>query len=84
MQSWVSGLVFAAAAKAGKLGVGGPPTSESLVDGMYAIPKGSTMGNMTPPLSYKKGQLSHVLCWYWIATKNGHWVTPYGLKTSCA
>ncbi len=84
VQSWVSGLVLAAAARAGKLGVDGAPTSAELVHGMYAIPRGSTMGDMTPPLSYKKGQLSHVLCWYWIATKDGHWVTPYGLHTSCA
>lgn len=84
VQSWVSGLVLAAAAKAGNLGVGGPPTSAQLVNGMYAIPKGSTMGNMTPPLSYKRGQLSHVRCWYSIATRAGRWVAPNGLQTSCA
>lgn len=83
VQSWVSGLVLAAAVKYGKAGLNGPVTSKELTDGMYAIPKGSTMGDMTPPLSYERGQISHVGCWYWIATKNGHWVTPYGLKTSC-
>ena len=84
VQSWVSGLVLAAAVRAGHVGAGGAVTSAGLINGMYAIPKGTTLGNMTPPLSYTRRQVSRVNCWYWIATKKGQWVTPYGLKTSCA
>lgn len=84
VQAWVSGLVLAAAVRAGKVGSNGSVTSKELMDGLYAIPKGSTMGNMTPPLDFQRGKVTPVNCWYWIGTKDGHWVTPYGLKTSCA
>lgn len=84
VQAWVSGLVLAAAVKAGKVGVHGRVTSKELVNAMYRIPKGSTMGHMTPPLDYRRGKVTAVNCWYWISTKNGHWAMPHGRKTSCA
>lgn len=83
VQAWVSGLVLASAVKAGKVGLHGPVTSNELRNAMYAIPKGSTMGKMTPPLTYKRSKVTAINCWYWISTKDGHWATPYGLKPSC-
>jgi branched-chain amino acid transport system substrate-binding protein len=85
VQSWVSGLLFGAAAKAGHLGANGTtPTSTALVNGIYAQPKGTTLGGMTPPLTFKRGVSNSVRCWFWMATKNGKFVVPPGKKTACA
>jgi branched-chain amino acid transport system substrate-binding protein len=82
VQSWVSGLLFAAAAKAGHLGQSGAATSKELLTGLYALHK-DTLGGMTPPLTYKRGAPTPINCWYWIATKNGKFTTPTGLKPVC-
>jgi branched-chain amino acid transport system substrate-binding protein len=85
VQSWVSGLLFAAAAKAGNLGANGAaPTSKALMNGIYALPKGTTLGGMTPPLTFKRGVSNSVKCWFWMGTKNGTFVVPSGSKTGCA
>jgi branched-chain amino acid transport system substrate-binding protein len=82
VQSWVSGLLFAAAAKGGHLGQNGTPTSKELLTGLYSLQK-ETLGGMTPPLTYKRGTPTPINCWYWVATKNGKFVTPGGLKPVC-
>ena len=82
VQSWVSGLLFSAAAKGGHLGLSGPPTSNELFTGLYSL-HDETLGGMVPPLTYKKGAVTAINCWYWIATKNGKFVMPYGSKPVC-
>ncbi len=81
-QAWISGMLFSAAAKAGKVGVNGTPTAAQLTNGLYSL-HGETLGGLAPPLTYKKGVPNPVDCWYWIATKNGKFTTPYGLKPVC-
>jgi branched-chain amino acid transport system substrate-binding protein len=81
-QAWISGMLFEAAAKAGKVGVTGAPTTQELTNGLYAL-HGETLGGLAPPLTFKKGQPNPVHCWYWVATKNGKFTTPYGLKPDC-
>lgn len=82
VQSWVSGLLLDAAAKAGHLGVSGAPTSQELLTGLYSL-HNETLGGMVPPLTYKKGAVTAIDCWYWIATKNGKFVMPFGTKPVC-
>jgi len=81
-QMYLTGLLFADAAKAGKLGVGGAPTTAELYKGLYAL-KGDTLGGLAPPLTFSKSHPSTVDCWYWISVKNGKFVTPYGTKSVC-
>lgn len=83
VESWASGLLFAAAAKAGELGLKGAPTSAELYTGLYSL-HGVTLGGITPPLSFTQGKANPVDCWFWMRTKDKKFTTPYGLKTVCA
>lgn len=83
VESWVSGLLFTAAAKAGGLGANGAdPTSQQLYDGLYKL-NNETLGGMAPPLTFTQGKPNSVKCWFWMRTKNGKFTTPYGLKPAC-
>ena len=83
VEAWTSGLLFAAAAKAGDLGANGNLTSQQLYNGLYAL-NGSTLGGMAPPLNYKPGVAHTVDCWFWLRTSNGQFTTPYGVTPQCA
>ena len=83
VQAWVTGLLLQDAGKAGHLGVNGPPTSQELYDGLYAL-KNDTLGGMAPPLNFKKGQPNPINCWYWMKVSHGAFTTPYGLKATCS
>jgi branched-chain amino acid transport system substrate-binding protein len=81
--SWASGKLFEAAAKAGKVGAGGKPaTSKELLTGLYDL-HGATLGGLTPPLTYNRGRPNSVPCWFWMRSKNGKFVSPYGTKATC-
>jgi len=82
VESWASGLLFEAAAKAGKLGVHGAPTSTELYKGLYSL-HDETLGGMAPPLTYTKGKPNPIDCWFWMRTKDGKFTDPYGLKPVC-
>lgn len=82
VESWVSGLLFEAAAKAGKLGLHGAPTSAELYNGLYSL-HGVTLDGMAPPLTYTKGKANPIDCWFWMRTKDGKFTAPYGLKPVC-
>jgi len=81
-QFWVTGLLFDAAAKAGKAGVNGPVTSAEIYKGLYSL-HNETLDGMAPPLNYKKGVPNPVNCWYWVSIKDGKFTTPYGIKPVC-
>lgn len=81
-QMYLTGLLFADAAKAGKLGVHGAPTTAELYKGLYAL-KGDTLGGLAPPLTFTKGKPTPVDCWYWIRVQKGKFTTPYGTKAVC-
>lgn len=80
--SYVSGLLFGAALKAGTAGKSGPVTTAEIYKGLYAM-HDDTLGGMAPPLTFKSGQANPVDCWYWIAIKNHKFTTPYGLAPYC-
>lgn len=80
--AWVDGLLIQAAAKAGHLGVNGPPTTTELYNGLYSL-HGVTLDGMSPPLTFKRGVPNPVDCWYTMETVHGHFETPYGLGVKC-
>ncbi len=80
--SYVSGLLFGAALKAGTEGKSGPVTTTEIYNGLYSL-HGDTLGGMAPPLTYTEGKPSPVDCWYWIAIKDHKFTTPFGLEPHC-
>ncbi len=84
VEAWVAGELLAAAAKGGHFGGtnGKNPTSQQIYDGLYAM-KNNTLGGLAPPLTFTKGKSHPVNCWFWMATKDSKFTTPYGLTTSC-
>ena len=80
--AWVAGLLIQAAAKAGNLGVNGPPTATALYKGLYSL-RNTTLGGMAPPLTFRRGVPNPVDCWYLMETVHGHFATPFGLGVTC-
>jgi branched-chain amino acid transport system substrate-binding protein len=78
--TWASGQLFAAAAKAAKLG--NKPTSKELVAGLYKL-KGVTLGGLTPPLTFTKGKPNSISCIYIMSIYHGSIILPQGLKQYC-
>jgi branched-chain amino acid transport system substrate-binding protein len=83
MGAWPSGLLFAAAARAGGLGANGSsPTSAQLISGLDSL-KGDTLGGMAPSLTFTAGQPHPVDCWFTFALKHGTFSLPNGTSTTC-
>jgi branched-chain amino acid transport system substrate-binding protein len=83
VESWVTGLLIGAAAKAGKVGANGTPTAAQELSGLYKL-KGTTLGGMAPPLTFKKGVPNPIDCWQgYTVLKNGKFSTPGGLTADC-
>jgi branched-chain amino acid transport system substrate-binding protein len=84
VETWTAGLLFQAAATAGKLGVSGAPTTTEVYNGLYsAALKGTTLGGMVPPLDFVQGKVFSNGCWFFMRTQDGHFTTPYGLTPEC-
>jgi branched-chain amino acid transport system substrate-binding protein len=80
---WAAGELFAAAVKQSGAS---PVTAKSVKAGLYALPAGTTLGGLTPPLSFTKSAVNpdQVTCYFVWGNKNGKAYEPQGLKTSCA
>jgi branched-chain amino acid transport system substrate-binding protein len=78
--SWVAGMLFEAAAKAANLGQGA--TSAQVKDGLYSL-KNETLGGLTPPLTFTKGQPTLVNCYYKVLVTGGKLTTPQGATPVC-
>jgi hypothetical protein len=82
-EGWVTGLLIAAAAKAGNLGANGTtPTSDQLFTGLYAL-QNETLGGMAVGLTYHQGAPNPIHCWFQMGTSNGQWVLPAGTTPQC-
>ncbi len=78
---WTAGQLFAAAAKAGKLG--NHPTTAQVVHGLYAL-HNETLGGLAPPLTFKSGKPTIVNCSFVYKISHGKFTTPNGNKLVCA
>ena len=82
--AWPSGLLLAAAAKAGGLGANGTaPTSAELIKGLTAL-KGETLDGASPRLTYTPGQPHPVDCWYTFRLQGGKFSLPDGTSLTCS
>ena len=79
MGAWTGLQLFAAAAK----NVSATPTSQDIYTGLYAL-NGETLGGLTAPLTFKKGQPNQDNCFFVYEVKNGTYSTPEGTSPICA
>jgi branched-chain amino acid transport system substrate-binding protein len=77
--TWTGLELFAAAAQH----VGATPTAQDIYTGLYSL-KGDTLGGLTAPLTFKKGQPNQDDCFFVYEVKNGTYSTPEGTSPVCA
>jgi branched-chain amino acid transport system substrate-binding protein len=77
---WVAGQLFEAAVKASGSST---VTAASVKQGLYAL-KGETLGGLTQPLTFTKGQTPMFNCWFTMAVVGEKFALPNGLTTECA
>jgi branched-chain amino acid transport system substrate-binding protein len=82
LQSWSDGAELQAAVAAGHLSA--TPTSAEIVNGLYALPTGTTLGGLSPPLHFVKGQPANNSCFFIMGIKNKQFVQLNNGKTVCA
>jgi branched-chain amino acid transport system substrate-binding protein len=75
---WVSAKLFEAATH----NLSDPPTSQSILDGLWSI-KNNDLGGLTQPLTFTKNQPApQVFCYWSLQIKSGKYVSPNnGLRT---
>jgi branched-chain amino acid transport system substrate-binding protein len=79
-QGWQAGVVIAAALK------NAPPTvtSQTILQGLYALPAKDTFGGWTPPLTFTPGKPTNVgSCMWYVQIKNGQLTAPKGTGAVC-
>jgi branched-chain amino acid transport system substrate-binding protein len=77
--TWTGLELFAAAAQH----AGATPTAQDVYNGLYSL-KGDTLGGLTAPLTFKKGQPNQDNCFFVYEVKNGAYSTPEGTQPVCA
>jgi branched-chain amino acid transport system substrate-binding protein len=86
LQSWTAGVEFQYAAEAAH--VGANPTAADILRGLYAMPKGTTLGGLAPPISFTKGKDASNSCFFEMGIKNAKFVQlgtkPFCVPTSLA
>jgi branched-chain amino acid transport system substrate-binding protein len=78
--AWIAGELFVAAAKAAHITPSSTPAD--VTAGLYKL-KAETLGGLTPPLSYTKGQPTFIPCYFTDLLKNDVPVSSNGGKVSC-
>lgn len=78
--SWAGLQLFAAAATAGKLTPASTPAD--VMAALYSL-KNETLGGLSGPLNFTKGQPTLAACPFIAEIKSGKWVTPNGTKPTC-
>ena len=84
LQSWSDGALLQAAVQAAKATATTPITSALIVDGLYGLPQGDTLGGLAPPLHFVKGQPANNSCFFEMGVKNGKFVVLHGGTPICA
>ncbi len=77
VENWADAILIQDAI--GKVKLASTPTAAEVTAGMYALPQGTTLGGLTPPLHFHKGQPTHNACFFYMGIKNGKF---YELPTS--
>jgi branched-chain amino acid transport system substrate-binding protein len=82
VQDWSEAVEFQMAAQAAHIGA--TPTAADIVKGLDALPKGTTLGGIAPPLGgFAKGKTSNTKCFYLMGINHGKFVTIDNNKPVC-
>lgn len=82
LQSWSDGAELQQAVASGHLSA--TPTSAEIVDGLYAMPSGTTLGGLTPPIHFVKGKPANNSCFFLMGIHNKKFVELNDGKLICA
>lgn len=83
VSAWAAGVLLQDAFQAGGLKTSTAPTTAVLFKGLYTM-KGQTLGGLVPPLTFVKGQIHDVNCWFEGRWENGSPKLLNGGHLSCA
>ncbi len=72
LQAWSAGALLQAAVAASP--DHGAPTAGGVKAGLYALPAGTTLGGLAPPLHYVKGQDANIPCYFVMGIEHGKFV----------
>jgi len=75
---WAAAMLFAAGAEH----LNGKPTPKKILNGLYAL-RGSTLGGITPPLTFHRGKPTTIACWFYMSVKDHKFTMPYGQRPTC-
>jgi branched-chain amino acid transport system substrate-binding protein len=84
LQSWADGALLQEAVKAANATPGAPVTPAVILQGLYGLPAHETLGGLSPPLHFVKGQPANNSCFYEMGIKNGKFVVLNGSTPICA
>jgi branched-chain amino acid transport system substrate-binding protein len=76
VENWADAILLQDAI--GQVKLASTPTAAEVTAGMYALPKNTTLGGLTPPLNFKKGKPTTNACFFYMGIKNGKFIV---LKT---
>lgn len=77
---WTSGMLL----KAASVNLPAQPVSKDILDGLYNLPEGETLGGLAPPLKFVRGKPAPARkCAFFIQLKDQKWVAPDGSKVTC-
>lgn len=81
LENWAAGVEIQTAAAAAHFGA--HPTSAQLEAGFYAMPKGTTLGGLSAPISFKKGVKHDNSCFFLMGIKHQKFVSLNNSKPVC-
>jgi branched-chain amino acid transport system substrate-binding protein len=84
LQSWADGALLQAAVQASGATASSSITSPVILKGLYGLPAGETLGGLSPPLHFTKGQPANNSCYYVMGIKDSKFVVLHGGTTICA
>jgi branched-chain amino acid transport system substrate-binding protein len=83
LQSWVDGALLQAAVQAAGATATTSITSPVILKGLYGLPAGETLGGLSPPLHFTKGQPANNSCFFEMGIEHGKFVVLHGGTTIC-
>jgi branched-chain amino acid transport system substrate-binding protein len=81
IETWAAGVELQTAGAAAHLSA--HPTAAEMHAGFYAMPKGTTLGGLSSPLTFTKGKTFNNACYFLMGIKNQKFVSLNGSKDFC-
>ena len=72
VENWADAILLQDAI--GQVKLASTPTAAEVTAGMYDLPQGTTLGGLTPPLHFKKGEPTSNACFFYMGIKHAKFV----------